>query len=159
MSAIIPTDRPITYQLQYRKCGATHPCAPCLEGRGHGPYWYAYWKEGTRLRQRYIPERANVDEIFPYSSIGLLNSRATLTKLPLEQHTPLLTLTKWANSLSHVVLHTIFLTPEYLLLLPVLEETTKTLLFLHFCGNASLQCAPRSLKHYNGTRKVDRLMR
>ena len=110
MSAIIPIDRPITYQLQYRKCGATHPCTPCLEGRGHGPYWYAYWKEGTRLRQRYIPERANGDEMFPCSSIGLLNSRATLTKLPLEQHTPLLTLTKWANSLSHVVLHTIFLT-------------------------------------------------
>src|SRR5437764_2256338 len=43
----------ITYQLQYRKCGKTS-CGTCRDGQGHGPYWYAYWREGSRLRSGYI---------------------------------------------------------------------------------------------------------
>jgi len=49
----IPNDQHITYQLQYRKCGKTS-CSTCRNGQGHGPYWYAYWREGSRLRSGYV---------------------------------------------------------------------------------------------------------
>ncbi len=49
----LPDDQHITYQLQYRKCGKAS-CGTCRDGQGHGPYWYAYWREGTRLRSGYI---------------------------------------------------------------------------------------------------------
>src|SRR6476661_6063225 len=49
----LPTDLHITYQLQYRKCGKP-TCGTCKRGPGHGPYWYAYWREGARLRSGYI---------------------------------------------------------------------------------------------------------
>jgi hypothetical protein len=51
--AQLPNDQHITYQLQYRKCGKSS-CKTCREGKGHGPYWYAYWREGSRLRSGYI---------------------------------------------------------------------------------------------------------
>jgi len=51
--ALPPKDKHITYQLQYRKCGKPN-CSTCRTGRGHGPYWYAYWYEGTHLRSTYI---------------------------------------------------------------------------------------------------------
>lgn len=49
----LPIDQHITYQLQHRKCGKAS-CSTCRNGQGHGPYWYAYWREGTRLRSGYI---------------------------------------------------------------------------------------------------------
>ena len=49
----LPTDQHITYQLQYRKCGKP-TCGTCKVGAGHGPYWYAYWREGAKLRSGYI---------------------------------------------------------------------------------------------------------
>ena len=49
----LPTNQHITYQLQYRKCGKA-ACGTCRDGHGHGPYWYAYWREGSRLRSGYI---------------------------------------------------------------------------------------------------------
>jgi hypothetical protein len=49
----IPGHQHITYQLQYRKCGKVS-CSTCRTGQGHGPYWYAYWREGSRLRSGYI---------------------------------------------------------------------------------------------------------
>ena len=49
----LPTDQHITYQLQYRKCGKAS-CSTCRDSQGHGPYWYAYWREGPRLRSAYI---------------------------------------------------------------------------------------------------------
>jgi len=48
-----PGDQHITYQLQFRKCGK-RTCRTCREGQGHGPYWYAYWREGSRLKSGYI---------------------------------------------------------------------------------------------------------
>lgn len=51
--AQLPTDQHITYQLQFRKCGKPS-CSTCRDGQGHGPYWYAYWREGSRLRSGYI---------------------------------------------------------------------------------------------------------
>lgn len=49
----LPTACHITYQLQYRKCGKAS-CTPCRNGQGHGPYWYAYWRENHRLRSGYV---------------------------------------------------------------------------------------------------------
>lgn len=51
--AKLPTEVHITYQLQFRKCGKPS-CGTCKRGPGHGPYWYAYWREGTKLRSGYI---------------------------------------------------------------------------------------------------------
>ena len=49
----LPNDQHITYQLQYRKCGKAS-CSTCRNGQGHGPYWYAYWRDGARLRSGYV---------------------------------------------------------------------------------------------------------
>lgn len=49
----IPNDQHVTYQLQYRKCGKPS-CSTCRNTQGHGPYWYAYWREGSRLRSGYV---------------------------------------------------------------------------------------------------------
>ena len=49
----LPANVHITYQLQYRKCGKP-TCGTCKRGPGHGPYWYAYWREGSKLRSGYI---------------------------------------------------------------------------------------------------------
>ena len=48
-----PKDKHITSQLHYRKCGKPN-CRTCRTGRRHGPYWYAYWYDGTRLRSSYL---------------------------------------------------------------------------------------------------------
>lgn len=44
----LPTDgRHITYTLQYRKCGKQKRghCRACEQGPGHGPYWFAYYRD------------------------------------------------------------------------------------------------------------------
>src|SRR5947199_2558674 len=51
--AQLPHDEHSTDQLQYRKCGKAS-CSTCRSSQGHGPYWYAYWREGSRLRSGYI---------------------------------------------------------------------------------------------------------
>lgn len=49
----LPSNRHITYQKQYRACGKA-TCTTCRNGRKHGPYVYAYWHEGARLRSVYV---------------------------------------------------------------------------------------------------------
>lgn len=39
----------VTYRLEPVRCGKKG-CTRCP----HGPYWYAYWREGGRMRSRYI---------------------------------------------------------------------------------------------------------
>ena len=39
----------VTYRQEHVKCGKDR-CTTCP----HGPYWYAYWKEGGKTRSRYI---------------------------------------------------------------------------------------------------------
>ena len=39
----------VTYRLESVRCGKP-TCTSCP----HGPYWYAYYREGKRLRSRYI---------------------------------------------------------------------------------------------------------
>ncbi len=42
-------DPEVTYRLETVKCGKPN-CRSCP----HGPYWYAYYREGTKLKSRYI---------------------------------------------------------------------------------------------------------
>jgi hypothetical protein len=42
-----------TYQQRMKRCGKP-ACRVCAAGAGHGPYWYAYWREGSWVRSRYI---------------------------------------------------------------------------------------------------------
>ncbi len=51
-----PTTPGVTYQLEHVLCGKAR--CPKL----HGPYWYAYWKTGGRVRKRYIGKRFHVVE-------------------------------------------------------------------------------------------------
>jgi hypothetical protein len=76
----IPSDQHITYQLQYRKCGKAS-CSTCRNGQGHGPYWYAYWREGARLRSGYV------GKIHPHlqNSISAQATREAAAKLILNQ--------------------------------------------------------------------------
>ena len=41
-----------SYRRQRVRCGK-HGCR-CAKGRGHGPYWYAYWREDGRTVSRYL---------------------------------------------------------------------------------------------------------
>jgi hypothetical protein len=43
-----PTEKHITYHLEYRKC-ADPSCGICRMGPGHGPSWYASWYHGSEL--------------------------------------------------------------------------------------------------------------
>jgi DNA-binding SARP family transcriptional activator len=48
----------VTYNRQYRRC-AKPGCPSCGANRpGHGPYWYAYWREGGRQHTRYLGKHA-----------------------------------------------------------------------------------------------------
>lgn len=39
----------VSYRQEHVSCGKPG-CTRCP----HGPYWYAYWREGGRVRSRYI---------------------------------------------------------------------------------------------------------
>ena len=47
--AAVPRAGKVTYRQERVRCGK-EGCGGCP----HGPYWYAYWREGGRLRSRYI---------------------------------------------------------------------------------------------------------
>lgn len=49
-----PPSKPgkVNYRLESVRCGKPG-CTKCP----HGPYWYAYWREGGRVRSRYIGRR------------------------------------------------------------------------------------------------------
>src|SRR5579863_4996819 len=58
----LPSGVTITYSQQYRRCGKLN-CRACRPGApGHGPYWYAYWWEGERMRSRYLGKRAPIPD-------------------------------------------------------------------------------------------------
>ncbi len=40
------------YQLETVRCGKQR-CRRCAAGEGHGPYWYAYRRQGTRTARAY----------------------------------------------------------------------------------------------------------
>ena len=53
MGREIPKQANVTYQFQRRKCGRDK-CKVCIQSDGHGPYWYAYWRNGKRLVSAYV---------------------------------------------------------------------------------------------------------
>lgn len=48
----------VSYRLEPVNCGKAG-CSRCP----HGPYWYAYWREGGKVRSRYIGRKLTVDEL------------------------------------------------------------------------------------------------
>ena len=57
MPAQLPTGVHITYSRQYRRCRKAN-CSRCApDTLGHGPYWFAYWREAGRLRSCYLGKR------------------------------------------------------------------------------------------------------
>jgi hypothetical protein len=42
-----------SYRQEYVRCGK-RSCPPCRTGPGHGPYWYAYWRQGGQVHKRYL---------------------------------------------------------------------------------------------------------
>lgn len=48
----------VSYRLEPVNCGKPG-CSRCP----HGPYWYAYWREGGRVRSKYIGRKLSVDEL------------------------------------------------------------------------------------------------
>lgn len=52
-------DIPAVARLLRRQVRCGKPaCRRCADGIGHGPYWYASWHEGGRVRQRYLGKLA-----------------------------------------------------------------------------------------------------
>src|SRR2546422_5377648 len=50
----LPGSRHLTYQQQMKYCNRA-TCTRCRSGTpSHGPYWYASWREGGRVRSRYL---------------------------------------------------------------------------------------------------------
>lgn len=45
----------ITYQSELVKCGK--PNCRCADGQLHGPYWYAYRKQGQKLQSWYVGKK------------------------------------------------------------------------------------------------------
>jgi len=70
----LPKHKHITYQLQYRKCGKPN-CRTCRTSQGHGPYWYAYWYEGPRLRSGYIGKSLTQERVSNTLPAALLQAR------------------------------------------------------------------------------------
>lgn len=57
----------VSYQLEAVKCGKL-TCKCRLKGDLHGPYWYAYWRDGRRVKCKYLgkhfrPYRPTVAEL------------------------------------------------------------------------------------------------
>jgi hypothetical protein len=46
------TGTKVTFRQETVRCGKK-ACKSCP----HGPYWYAYWREGGRVRSRYVGKR------------------------------------------------------------------------------------------------------
>ena len=51
----LPLDVPSVHlkRAEYRRCGDP-TCRTCRQGRGHGPYLYAVWREGKRVKRKYL---------------------------------------------------------------------------------------------------------
>jgi hypothetical protein len=47
----VPTKH--TVRCEFRKCGAVH-CKTCSDGAGHGPYLYACWRDGKKVKRKYL---------------------------------------------------------------------------------------------------------
>jgi predicted ATPase/DNA-binding SARP family transcriptional activator/Tfp pilus assembly protein PilF len=56
-----PPDAHVVYSQQFRRCNKPD-CHTCRgNGPGHGPYWYAYWREDGRRCSRYLGKERPVE--------------------------------------------------------------------------------------------------
>jgi uncharacterized protein DUF6788 len=60
MMNLLPKMLPGVLCQQWVRCGRAG--CHCKRGKGHGPYWYRYWREGRRLRKVYVP-RTQLPEV------------------------------------------------------------------------------------------------
>jgi hypothetical protein len=44
----------VVYQREFVRCGKKRCKCAVAGGRGHGPYWYAYWRVAGDTRKKYI---------------------------------------------------------------------------------------------------------
>lgn len=54
----LPTTGGVSLCQQWTRCGRAG--CRCARGELHGPYWYLFWREGGRLKKRYV-RRADID--------------------------------------------------------------------------------------------------
>ena len=54
------TPKQVRYRQQYVRCGKPQ-CGRCSAGPGHGPYWYAIWRDGDHVRTRYVGKQLPPD--------------------------------------------------------------------------------------------------
>jgi predicted ATPase/DNA-binding SARP family transcriptional activator len=116
MSAPQPHPGPaLKYSQQYRRCGKADcpTCAP--PGRGHGPYWYAYWWEDGRVRSRYLgkqlPDTAPVLQVVPAPApAGTLRVR-TLGGFAVWQAGELIPAGRWKRRKAAVLFKALLSTP------------------------------------------------
>jgi len=50
----------ITYRQQFTYCGKAS-CSKCREGKGHGPYWYAYISKNGQTVRKYVGRKLPTD--------------------------------------------------------------------------------------------------
>jgi hypothetical protein len=52
---LLPLGVPLLHRkrAEYRRCGDPR-CRTCRESRGHGPYLYAVWREGKKVKRKYL---------------------------------------------------------------------------------------------------------
>ncbi len=50
------------YQLERVRCGKASCKCVGENGEMHGPYWYAYWRENSKLKSRYIGKKLDLDK-------------------------------------------------------------------------------------------------
>src|SRR5450755_1524581 len=64
-SKLPPATAHVTYSRQFRRCRKAG-CRLCAEGKpGHGPYWFAYWREDGKLLSRYLGKTAPTEAPHP----------------------------------------------------------------------------------------------
>ena len=69
------------WQQQRRKCGKN--CRTCQEKGGHGPYWYKYWREGERVRSKYVGKQLPTDiEFLESKEIKISNASYQAAVIP-----------------------------------------------------------------------------
>ncbi|HEX8097819.1 MAG TPA: DUF6788 family protein [Pyrinomonadaceae bacterium] len=49
----------VTFKLELVRCGRKN--CRCAAGKGHGPYWYKYWREGGKTRSAYVGKKLPED--------------------------------------------------------------------------------------------------
>lgn len=82
MRSPLPADRHITYMCEYVRCG--RPTCKKDRAEGHGPYWYAYWRQDSRLHKRYVGKTDNLPRGAALR-LGVMQSQDFATQRPPSQ--------------------------------------------------------------------------